>query len=163
CTATLSALVCARDRATEFAGLQASGPPLVVYASAQAHSSVDKAAMLAGLGRSHLRAIPTDEHHAMRPDALAAAIAPDLAAGLRPCAIVATTGTTNTTAFDPIEAIAEIAARHGLWLHVDAAMAGIAMILPECRSLWHGIERADSVVINPHKWLGVGFDLSAYY
>jgi aromatic-L-amino-acid decarboxylase len=82
---------------------------------------------------------------------------------MRPCAVVATTGTTNTTAFDPLDAIAEVAERHAVWLHVDAAMAGTAMILPECRALWHGIERADSLVWNPHKWLGVGFDLSAYY
>ena len=82
---------------------------------------------------------------------------------VRACAVVATAGTTNTTAFDPIDAIASVAAQHAMWLHVDAAMAGTAMILPECRRLWHGIERADSLVVNPHKWLGVGFDLSAYY
>jgi aromatic-L-amino-acid decarboxylase len=99
----------------------------------------------------------------MEPAALAAAIVGDRAEGLQPCAIVATTGTTNTTAFDPIAAIAEVAERHGIWLHVDAAMAGTAMVLPECRPLWDGIERADSLVFNPHKWMGPGFDLSAYY
>jgi aromatic-L-amino-acid decarboxylase len=105
--------------------------------------------------------IPTDDEHAMKPDALADAIAADRAAGRTPCAVVATCGTTATTAFDPIEKIAKIAT--GLWLHVDAAMAGSAMILPECRPLWRGVERADSVVFNPHKWLGVAFDCTAYY
>ena len=148
-TATLGALLCARERGGR-----------VVYASQQAHSSIDKAARLAGL---MLRSIPVDAAFAMRPDALAAAIAEDLAAGQQPCAIVATSGTTNTTAFDPIAPIAELAVRHGLWLHVDAAMAGTAMALPECRHLWEGIERADSLVFNPHKWMGAGFDLSASY
>ena len=148
-TATLGALICARERGGR-----------IVYASQQAHSSIDKGARLAGLT---LRSIAVDAAFAMRPDALAAAIAEDLAAGLQPCAIVATSGTTNTTAFDPIAPIAEIAARHGLWLHVDAAMAGTAMALPECRHLWEGVERADSLVFNPHKWLGAGFDLSASY
>jgi aromatic-L-amino-acid/L-tryptophan decarboxylase len=164
-TATLGALLCARERALGFdeRGLQVNRPTLVVYASAQAHSSIDKAVALAGLGKAHLRGIPTDQHHAMRVDALRAAIDADLAAGHVPCAIVATAGTTNTTAFDPIADIAEVAARANAWLHVDAAMAGTAMILPECRTLWNGIERADSVVLNPHKWMGAGFDLSAYY
>src|SRR6185437_12414361 len=87
----------------------------------------------------------------------------DLARGLRPCAVVATVGTTATTAFDPLEAIAQLAQQHGLWLHVDGAMAGSAMILPECRWMWQGIEGADSLVINAHKWLGVAFDCSLYY
>jgi aromatic-L-amino-acid decarboxylase len=99
----------------------------------------------------------------MRPDALEAAIAADLAAGRIPCAIVATTGATGTTALDPIAAIADIAKRHGVWLHVDAAMAGSAMILRECRWMWEGIEGADSLVFNPHKWLGAAFDCSLYY
>ncbi len=163
-TATLGALICAREKTIGLdpRGLQ-GGAPLVVYASAQAHSSIDKATVLAGFGKAHLRSIPTDERYAMRPDALAAAIAADVAAGMRPCAVVATAGTTNTTAFDPIAAIADICERHAMWLHVDAAMAGTAMILPECRPLWDGVERADSLVLNPHKWLGAGFDLSAYY
>jgi aromatic-L-amino-acid decarboxylase len=87
----------------------------------------------------------------------------DIAAGMKPCAIVATTGTTTTTAFDPVEKISEIARANNLWLHVDAAMAGSAMILPECRELWHGIEGADSLVLNPHKWLGAAFDCSIYF
>jgi aromatic-L-amino-acid decarboxylase len=164
-TATLGALICARERATRLddRGLQAAGPALVVYASAQAHSSIDKAVALAGFGKAHLRGIATDDRYAMRVDALSAAIDADRAAGRVPCAIVATAGTTNTTAFDPIADITDVAERAGAWLHVDAAMAGTAMILPECRALWTGIERADSLVLNPHKWMGAGFDLSAYY
>jgi len=166
-TSTLVALLCARERTTGFAlargGLQGEARPLVIYGSQQSHSSVEKAALLCGVGREHVRLIRCDAAYAMRPDALAEAIDADLAANRLPCAVVATTGTTATTAIDPIAAIAEIAKRHGLWLHVDAAMAGSAMILPECRDLWRGIEAADSVVINPHKWLGAAFDCSVYY
>jgi len=165
-TSTLVALICARERTTRYSlarkGLQGEERPLVVYASAQAHSSVDKAALLAGFGRDNLRHVPTDAAYAMRPDALAAAIREDLARGLRPCAVVATTGTTTSTALDPVGAIAAVAREHGLWLHVDAAMAGSAMVLPECRWMWDGIEGADSIVLNPHKWLGVAFDCSVY-
>lgn len=166
-TSTLVALMCARERATNHGqvrgGLQATEQPLVVYSSAQSHSSVEKAALLAGFGRANLRSIDLDAAYAMRPEALEAAIAADLAAGLRPCAVVATTGTTATTAVDPLAPIAAICARHGIWLHVDGAMAGSAMILPECRPLWDGIEGADSLVLNPHKWLGAAFDCSLYY
>ena len=164
---TLTALLCARERASGFGqnggGLQSAAPPLVVYASDQAHSSIGKGALLAGYGADHLRLLGTDEAHALRLDLLEAAIRDDLAAGLRPCAVVATIGTTATTALDPLGGIAELCERHGLWLHVDAAMAGTAMICPEHRWMWEGIERADSLVFNPHKWLGTGFDLSAYY
>jgi aromatic-L-amino-acid decarboxylase len=164
-TATLVALICARERTSGFAdaGLQSAGGALTVYGSTDAHSSIEKATVLAGFGRAHLRLIPTDAKRALRVDALADAIERDRAAGLVPCAVVATTGTTNTTAFDPVDAIAAVAERNAMWLHVDGAMAGTAMILPECRALWHGIERADSLVLNPHKWMGAGFDLSAYY
>jgi aromatic-L-amino-acid decarboxylase len=166
-TSTLVALLCARERATNFAlargGLQGESRPLVIYGSQQSHSSVEKAALLCGVGREHVRLLPCDDSFAMRPDTLAAAVDADLAAGRLPCAVVATTGTTATTAIDPIAEIAEIATRHRLWLHVDAAMAGSAMILPECRDRWRGIEAADSVVINPHKWLGAAFDCSVYY
>ena len=99
----------------------------------------------------------------MRPDALATAVRQDVAAGKKPCAIVATTGTTAVAALDPIEAIAEIAREHGMFLHVDAAMAGSAMLLPECRWMWQGVEEADSLVLNAHKWLGAAFDCSLYY
>jgi aromatic-L-amino-acid decarboxylase len=166
-TATFVALVCARERATNFGattgGLQARDRPPVIYLSAQAHSSVEKAALLAGFGRDNLRAIATDENFDLRADALAAAIAADRAAGREPCAIVATCGSTATTAFDPLADIARIAAREQLWLHVDAAMAGSAMIAPECRALWDGVEGADSLVVNPHKWLGVSMDCSTYF
>jgi len=166
-TSTLVALICARERASGYAlargGLQGEAAALRVYASAQSHSSVEKAALLAGFGRDNVVSVPTDEHYALRPAALAAAVEADLAAGRRPCAVVATSGTTATTAFDPLDAIAEVARAHGLWLHVDAAMAGSAMILPECRALWQGIEAADSLVWNAHKWLGAAFDCSLYY
>ncbi len=164
---TLVALLCARERASGYSlargGLQGEAKPLVVYVSAHSHSSVDKAALLAGFGRTNVRVVGHDERYAMRPDALDEAVQADLAAGGKPGAVVATTGTTGTTALDPVGAIAEVARRHGLWLHVDAALAGSAMILPECRSLWDGIEGADSLVLNPHKWLGVAFDCSLYY
>lgn len=166
-SSTLVALICARERATDHAqvraGLQGQARPLVVYVSAHAHSSVDKAALLAGFGRDNIRLIATDEHFAMQPEALREAIAKDLAAGNQPCAVVATTGTTTTTALDPLRPIGEIAQANQLWLHVDSAMAGSAMILPECRWMWDGIELADSVVVNAHKWLGVAFDCSIYY
>jgi len=166
-TCTLVALICARERASGYAfagdGLQGGGPPLVVYVSAHSHSSVEKAALLAGFGRKHVRTIPVDERYAMRADALDTAVREDAAAGRHPCAVVATSGTTTTTAFDPLEAIGAVARTHGLWLHVDAAMAGSAMILPECRRLWQGIEGADSLVLNAHKWLGAAFDCSLYY
>ncbi len=166
-TSTLVALISARERTTGYAltrgGLQAEARPLAIYASAQSHSSVDKAALLAGFGRDNLRLVPCDASYAMRPDAFAALVEADLAAGIVPCAIVATTGTTATTAIDPVRGLADVARRHGIWLHVDAAMAGSAMILPECRPLWDGVEEADSLVLNPHKWLGVPFDCSLYY
>jgi aromatic-L-amino-acid decarboxylase len=166
-TSTLVALLCARERATNYSlargGLQTEARPVVVYASSHSHSSVEKAALLAGVGREHLRLITHDAAYAMRADALEEAIAADVAAGLLPCAVVATTGTTTTTAIDPVGQLAAIAARHGLWLHVDAAMAGSAMVLPECRWMWDGVEGADSIVINPHKWLGAAFDCSVYY
>ncbi len=166
-TSTLVALICARERTSGYAlsgdGLQGAGKPLVVYTSAHAHSSVEKAALLAGFGRHHVRSIAVDERYAMRAGALEEAIGADLARGLVPCAVVATTGTTTTTAMDPLAPIARIAGARGLWLHVDAAMAGSAMILPECRPLWEGIEGADSLVVNAHKWLGVAFDCSLYY
>ena len=166
-TGTLIALLCARERASAYSlvrgGLQGEGKPFVIYTSREAHSSVQKAALLTGIGATHLRFIETDASFAMVPSALALAIEADVAAGAIPCAVVASVGTTTSTAFDPLKAIGEIAARHGAWLHVDAAMAGSAMILPECRALWDGIELADSLVINPHKWLGAAFDCSLYY
>ena len=166
-TSTLVALLCAREKATQFAmsrgGLQAEPRPLSVYTSAQAHSSVGKAAQLAGFGRDNIRLVAHDESFAMSPAALAAAVRQDLAGGRVPCAVVATTGTTTSTAIDPLASIAAVAREHGLWLHVDAALAGSAMILPECRAMWDGVEAADSLVLNAHKWLGVAFDCSLYF
>lgn len=166
-SSTLVSLISARERATSFGltrgGLQSEPTPLVVYTTRHSHSSVEKAALLAGFGRDNIRVIAHDEAYAMRPDALAAAIAADRAEGRVPCAIVATTGSTTTTALDPVKAIGPIASREGVWLHVDAAMAGSAMVLPECRWMWEGIEHADSLVLNPHKWLGAAFDCSVYY
>ncbi len=166
-TSTLVALICARERASNYSlsrgGLHGEEHALIVYVSQHSHSSVEKAALLAGFGRENLRFIATDENYAMKPDALEESIRTDLEQGLVPCAVVGTTGTTTTTALDPIEALAKIARKHNLWLHVDAAMAGSAMILPECRWMWAGIEEADSLVFNPHKWLGAAFDCSLYY
>jgi len=166
-TSTLIALICARERTTAFGltrgGLQAESRPLIVYTSAHSHSSVAKAALLAGFGRDNIRIVPHDNAYAMRPEALAAAIDADCRDGAVPCAVVATAGSTTSTAFDPLEAIGATAGDRTLWFHVDAAMAGSAMILPECRPLWAGIERADSLVVNPHKWLGAAFDCSVYY
>lgn len=166
-TSTLVALLCARERATGYSlardGLQGEARPLSIYVSSQAHSSVEKAALLAGFGRNNVRSVEVDDDFAMLPGALADAIERDLALGFQPCAVVATVGTTATTAFDPLQAIAVVANDHGLWLHVDAAMAGSAMILAECRAMWSGIEGSDSLVINAHKWLGAAFDCSLYY
>ncbi len=166
-TCTLLALLCARERTTGYSlahgGLQSQPRPLIVYVSAHSHSSADKAALLAGFGRQNVRLIAHDENYAMRASALEETVRRDIAAGYLPCAVVATAGTTATTALDPIDSIAKIAAEHKLWLHVDAAMAGSAMILPECRWMWQGIEGADSLVLNAHKWLGAAFDCSLYY
>ncbi|CDN56775.1 Aromatic-L-amino-acid decarboxylase [Neorhizobium galegae bv. officinalis bv. officinalis str. HAMBI 1141] len=166
-TSTLVALLCARERTTRFSlarrGLQAEHRPLTIYTSASAHSSVEKAALLAGFGRENVRMVDTDPNFAMHPSALEHAIAADIRSGSTPCAIVAAVGGTATVSIDPLSSVADIARRHGLWLHVDAAMAGNAMILPELRWMWDGIEDADSVVINAHKWLGVPFDCSLYF
>src|SRR5688572_27688753 len=166
-TSTLVALLCARERSSNYSlsrgGLQAEAQPLVVYASAQSHSSVEKAALLAGFGKQHLRIVPHEGSYAMRPESLDAMIQADLDAGRRPCAVVATTGTTTSTALDPLAAIGKVAKARGIWMHVDAAMAGSAMILPECRWMWEGVEQADSLIINAHKWLGAVFDCTLYF
>ena len=166
-TGTLVALICARERTINYAlvrgGLQAESKPLTVYVSKYSHSSIDKGALLAGFGRENVRLVAVDRHFALDPADLVRAIEEDLAEGKQPCAVVATTGTTTSTALDPIAAIAKIAQQYDLWLHVDSALAGSAMILPECRWMWDGIEQADSVVLNAHKWLGVPFDCTLYY
>jgi len=124
---------------------------------------VAKGAKLAGIGREHFRTIPVDAAFAMRPDLLEQAIAADVSAGLVPACVVATAGTTSSTAMDPLRRIGEICGRHGAWFHVDAAYAGAAAILPERRPLFDGVELADSFVFNPHKWLLTNFDCSAYF
>ena len=166
-TANLVALISARERASEYAfgrgGLQDQGSRLTVYVSAGSHSSVEKGALLAGFGRDNVRVVPLDTNQSMRADELERLIKEDLAAGLKPCAVVACVGGTAATSIDPIAEVAAVAQRNRVWLHVDAAMAGSAMILPECRWMWTGIEDADSLVINGHKWLGTPFDCSFYY
>ncbi len=164
-TSTLIALAAARESAgIDAARLGLSGraylPALRVYASAEAHSSVEKACMTLGLGREALVRIATNERFEMRTDALAAAIDTDRAAGRRPIAVIATVGTTSSTSADPVASIAEIAAREALWLHVDAAYAGVVALLPDRRAPFAGWERADSIVINPHKWLFTPLDAS---
>ena len=166
-TASLVGLICARERTTDYGqertGLVQYPRRLIVYTSEEAHSSVVKAGLLAGFGRDDVRLIETDEVYALRPDALRAAIEDDLAHDRQPCAVVATIGTTATTAVDPVPAIADLCDAHDMWLHVDAALAGTALLLPEKRALFQGVERAHSFVWNAHKWLGTTFDLSLYY
>ena len=159
-TSTLVALISARDRATLHGG---EAGALRVYASEEAHSSVAKGVRLAGYGEGALRLIETDAVFAMQPERLAAAIAEDRAAGLRPACVVATVGTTSSTALDPLRPIGELCRREQVWLHVDAAWAGSAAILPEVRPILDGVEYADSFFFNPHKWLLVNFDCSAYF
>jgi aromatic-L-amino-acid decarboxylase len=142
---------------------RADVPRLRVYCSDQAHSSIDKGVILAGLGHQALRRIPSDAEFRMRPDELRAAIAEDRAAGVLPIAVVATVGTTSTTSVDPVAAIADICESARVWLHVDAAYAGVAAMLPEHAHILAGADRADSLVVNPHKWLFTPFDLSAFF
>jgi len=166
--ATMHALATARE--ASIPGVRAKGlaarteaPRVAVYCSDQTHSSIDKAVIAIGLGHESLRKIPTDERYAMRADALDARIAQDRADGVKPIAVVATVGTTSTTSIDPVPAIADICARERLWLHVDAAYGGVAAMLPSHRHVLAGAERADSIVVNPHKWLFTPFDLTAFY
>ena len=165
-TATLSAVLTMREAALNWAGLQAglSGQPrLRIYASAETHSSVDKAARIAGIGQENLVKIATDAGHSMRPKVLAAAIAADRAAGFLPCGVVLCAGGTSIGAFDRIGDCIAVAKAADVPVHVDAAWAGSAMICPEYRALWAGIEGADSIVFNPHKWLGAQFDCAVQF
>jgi len=164
-TATTCAILTMRERALGWRGNEeglAGGPIVRVYASAQNHSSVDKAVRLAGIGGANLVKTPTRADHGLDPAALAEAVARDRAAGFAPAGIVACVGGTGIGAMDPIGEIADVAEAEGLFLHVDAAWAGAAMICPEHRALWAGIERADSLVMNPHKWLGAQFECSLH-
>jgi len=168
-SSTLYALAAAREAQSDLRirELGMTGRPelprLRYYASAEAHSSVEKAGIVLGVGRAGLRSIPVDERFRMDPVALRQAIHEDLAAGIRPFAVVATAGTTSTTSVDPIPAIASLCEQHGLWLHVDAAYGGAAAIAPELRWVLDGAERADSIVINPHKWLFTPIDCSVLW
>jgi aromatic-L-amino-acid/L-tryptophan decarboxylase len=166
--ATMTAIVAAREvaiadvRRRGLAG-RADVPRVRVYCSDQTHSSIDKAVIAVGLGHESLRKIPTDDRFTMRTDALRAAIAEDRAAGVLPIAVVATVGTTSTTSIDPVADVADICGREQLWMHVDAAYGGVAAMLPSHAHILRGAERADSLVVNPHKWLFTPFDLSAFY
>lgn len=167
-TSALVAMIAAREKASNHAqvtsGILGFAKRLTVYTTAEAHSSVRKAALLAGFAAADLRNIDMDPHsHDMLPDALAAAIEADLAAGCVPAIVVASAGSTGITAFDPLPPIADLCESHDIWLHVDAAMAGAALVLPEQRGLFDGIERADSIAWNPHKWFGTILDCSMMY
>ena len=165
-TSTLVALAAAREAVP---GLDVRRRGLVgqarllMYASDQAHSSVEKAGIVLGIGQEGLRTIPVDDEYRMQTAELARAIAEDRAAGFTPFAVTATVGTTSTTSIDPVPAIADVCAREGLWLHVDTAYAGSAAVVPELRWVLAGCERADSLVVNPHKWMFVPVDLSVLY
>ena len=165
-TATLCSILTAREARSGFAvnarGLDGT-ERFTVYCSSEAHSSIEKAVRIAGLGRERLRKIPVDDVYAMIPGALEEAVRADLAAGLTPLAVVAALGTTGSTAVDPLEAVGEVARRYGLWLHVDAAFAGAALLLPEERTVLAGIGQADTFVFNPHKWMFTNFDCTAYF
>ena len=163
-SASLCALLAARERATNFASNQRGcDGKLVAYTSSQAHSSVEKDAQIAGIGRNNLRLIEVDEAFAMRPDALARQIEQDGRAGLVPFFVCATVGTTSSNAIDPIPEIARICGEHHLWLHVDAAMSGTAALCPEFRYTHAGLEFADSYCFNPHKWMFTNFDCDCFY
>ena len=163
-SATLCALLAARERATRFASnRRGADGRLVAYCSTQTHSSVEKAAKIVGIGAENLRQIEVDERFAMRPDLLAQRIAADEAAGLVPCFVCATVGTTSSTAIDPVREIGRLCRERGLWLHVDAAMCGTAALCPEFRYLHDGVELADSYCFNPHKWMFTNFDCDCFY
>ena len=163
-SAALCALLAARERATQYTNnKKGCDGRIVAYASTQTHSSLEKAAMIAGLGVENLRLIEVDENFAMRPEALARQITIDRMAGLVPSLVCATVGTTSSNAMDPIPAIGEICRQHNLWLHVDAAMSGTAALCPEFRHLQHGVELADSYDFNPHKWMFTNFDCSCFW
>jgi aromatic-L-amino-acid/L-tryptophan decarboxylase len=167
-SSTLWALAAAREAAgldirTRGMAARDDLPPLRVYTSREAHSSVEKACIVLGFGQEGLVKIPTDDEYRMRPDALREAVAADVAAGRRPIAAVPTVGTTSSTSIDPFAEVADVCAEHGMWLHVDAAYGGAAAVVPELRGVLAGCERADSLVVNPHKWLLTPIDCSLLY
>ena len=163
-SASLCALLAARERATRFESNQRGGDGrLVAYASNQAHSSIEKAVKIAGLGLRNFRLIEVDDRFAMRPDALGRQIAQDRQAGLVPCYVCATVGTTSSNGLDPLPEIGRVCQEYGLWLHVDAAMSGTAALCPEYRHIQAGLELADSYCFNPHKWMFTNFDCDCFY
>jgi aromatic-L-amino-acid/L-tryptophan decarboxylase len=163
-SAALCALLAARERATNYASnKKGCDGRLVAYISTQTHSSLQKAAMIAGIGVDNLRQIEVDQNLALRPDALARQIEADRDGGLTPFMVCATVGTTSSNAMDPIAAIGEVCRQHNLWLHVDAAMSGTAMLCPEFRPLQNGVELADSYNFNPHKWMFTNFDCNCFW
>jgi aromatic-L-amino-acid/L-tryptophan decarboxylase len=163
-SAALCAILAARQRASDGkSNLAGADGTLTAYISTQTHSSVEKGVRIAGLGSNQLRHIEVDAGHAMRPDRLAAAIAADQAAGLRPAFVCATVGTTSSMAFDPLREIGRICRQHKVWLHVDAALAGTAALCPEFRTLNDGLELADSYCFNPHKWMFTNFDCDCFF
>ena len=163
-SATLCAILAARERATGYTNnKRGCKGDLVAYASPQAHSSIEKAVKIAGLGEENLRHIEVDAHWALRPEALAAQIALDRQAGKVPCIVCATVGTTSSNAMDPLPQIGRICEDNGIWLHVDSAMAGTAALCPEFRSINEGLEFADSYCFNPHKWMFTNFDCDCFY
>jgi aromatic-L-amino-acid decarboxylase len=163
-SATLCALLAAREQTTSFASNERGcDGSLVAYTSSQAHSSIEKAVKIAGLGRENLRLIDVDDHLAMRPDLLAAQIEKDRQAGRVPFFATATVGTTSSNALDPLPEIGSICNDHNIWLHVDAAMAGTAALCPEFRWIQNGLELADSYCFNPHKWMFTNFDCDCFY
>jgi aromatic-L-amino-acid decarboxylase len=163
-SATLVSIITAREKATNFkSNLDGVPRGLRVYCSSEAHSSIEKGVGVAGIGRNNLVRIETDDEQRMIPEKLEKAICDDITAGFTPVCVVAAIGTTGTVAVDPLSEIAAICLKYKVWLHVDAAYAGTALLLPEYRSIVKGIEHADSLVFNPHKWMFVNFDCSLYY
>jgi aromatic-L-amino-acid decarboxylase len=160
---TLHAIAAARDMADPGVRTDGARPILTLYTSRESHASVEKGAIALGVGQNNVRKIPVDTEFRLRPEALVEAIEKDLAGGKRPFCVVATVGTTSTTSVDPVAAMADIAEKYGVWLHIDAAYAGTAAILPEYQHILRGAERAHSLVVNAHKWLFTPVDLSAFY
>jgi aromatic-L-amino-acid decarboxylase len=162
-TNAVHAIAAARYRADPEVRRRGHTQPLTLYVSELAHSSIEKGAMVLGIGLDNVRKIPVDGRFRMRPDRLEEAICQDLAGGRKPFFVCATAGTTSVASIDPVPEVAAVAARYGLWLHVDAAYGGAAAIVPELRHVLAGAERADSLVVNPHKWLFTPIDLSVLY
>ena len=160
---TMHAIAAAREAADPECRTRGGSQNLVLYTSEHAHSSVEKGAIAIGVGQNNVRKIPLDDAFRMRVDALEQAIAADKAAGLRPFCVVPTVGTTSTSAIEPVEQVADIAERHGMWMHVDGAYGGSAGVVPEYQHILNGCERADSMVVNPHKWLLTPTDVSVFY